>query len=246
MSDATALPRLVAVDLDGTMLGDSVALTQLNSALSEARPRLSIAYVTGRTFGSARALLEESTLLPPDFLVTDVGGSIRSAPTWREQKCWRKQLSTGWRRGVIRSVASLYAPLQLQPPENQGDFKVSFFLPERYAGLVLPLLSNGLRRRKLAAKLIYSSGRDLDILPAQSGKGQAVSYLASRLGAPPHCVFTCGDSGNDYEMLTCGFCSAAVANAQPELLRKLPKTVYRAPKPYAAGVMQGLTHYGFL
>lgn len=237
-------PFLMAVDLDGTMLGDAVALRQLNARLRRRRPFL--AYVTGRTLSSAMALLASSELLAPDYLACDVGGSIRYAPAWDTDRFWHRKLSRGWNASRVWALCRVFPQLTPQPCSHQAEHKVSFHLPEASSTSVLPQLRDELRRQRVAARCVYSSGRDLDILPARSGKDRAVAYLAGRLGFEPDQVFVCGDSGNDRDMLNAGFCAAAVANAQPELQAGLAPDVYRCRAAHAAGVEEALRHFGFL
>jgi len=235
--------KLFAVDLDDTMLGDERALRLLNHVLENRRERLALAYVTGRCRSSALELLKASTLLAPDYLVTDVGSEICWGLGWQPDQRWQRKMSADWHLPRLRAVAELFPVLTPQPPSHQGNFKLSYYLHHLPT---LPLLTDTLRRQRLRARLIYSSGRDLDIVPAGSGKGAAVAWLAARLGLLPAQVFTCGDSGNDAEMLGGGYCSVAVGNAKPELLNLIPGTVYRARAGYAAGVLEGLRHYGWL
>ena len=90
-------------------------------------------------------------------------------------------------------------------------------------------------------QVVYSSGQDLDILPAGASKAGAARFLASHLGYDADHVICCGDSGNDEAMLTDGWLGVIVGNAMPELdhLRSGDR-LYRAFGRFADGVVEGI------
>ena len=103
-----------------------------------------------------------------------------------------------------------------------------------------------LRRGKVQARVIYSHGAYLDLLPIRASKGMAVRYFALRWGIPlEHCLVA-GDSGNDEEMLTGNTLGVVVGNHDKELdiLREQPQ-VYFAEGHYAWGILEGIEHYDF-
>jgi sucrose-phosphate synthase len=114
-------------------------------------------------------------------------------------------------------------------------------LPEIHA-IQGHLLQAGLR-----ARLVYSQSRFLDVLPHRASKGQAVRYLALKWGIPIDRFVVAGDSGSDLDMLTGETLSIVVANHSPEVacLRGRERT-YFARLRFAAGVMEGLEHFGLL
>jgi sucrose-phosphate synthase len=58
---------------------------------------------------------------------------------------------------------------------------------------------------------------------------------------------TCGDSGNDDDMLRGDACGLVVGNYSEELESlKGRRRIYFSKKEYAAGVLDGLNHYNFL
>jgi hydroxymethylpyrimidine pyrophosphatase-like HAD family hydrolase len=94
-----------------------------------------------------------------------------------------------------------------------------------------------------SATLIYSSNRDLDVLPADAHKGAAAAFLARTWKIDPRRVIVAGDSGNDASMFLMGYRGIIVGNAQPELRAVAAPFLYHAQLPYAAGVLEGIRHW---
>jgi hypothetical protein len=100
----------------------------------------------------------------------------------------------------------------------------------------------------LKVSVIYSSARDLDVLPANTSKGHALQRLSERIALPLKQVLVAGDTGNDSSMfLLPDVRGVVVENAQPELheaVVHLP--TYSATRAFADGVLQGLAHFGII
>jgi hydroxymethylpyrimidine pyrophosphatase-like HAD family hydrolase len=94
-----------------------------------------------------------------------------------------------------------------------------------------------------SATLVYSSNRDLDVLPADVHKGAAAAFLARTWNIDPRRIIVAGDSGNDATMFQMGFRGVVVANAQPELRALVGRYIYHAEQAYAAGVLEGVRHW---
>jgi hydroxymethylpyrimidine pyrophosphatase-like HAD family hydrolase len=96
--------------------------------------------------------------------------------------------------------------------------------------------------------VIYSSSRDLDVLPMKANKGNALTWLCGHLGLGVDEVVVAGDTGNDSSMLLLsGVRGIVPGNAEPELIQCLDGAdAYRATGLCARGVLEGLCHMGVL
>ncbi|MGD9633191.1 MAG: HAD-IIB family hydrolase [Pirellulales bacterium] len=233
--------NLLVSDLDGTLLGDERALDAFVMWYVEARERLRLVYSSGRLLESICQSIEEWQLPEPDAIICGVGTEIHDLTTGELVAGW-PEIAFDWSPELIRSVCDEYDELEEQPREFLSNFKLSYFgcsLSETF----LQQLSRHLEAVGQEASLIYSSNRDLDILPAATNKGTAATYLARHWGFDRERVIVAGDSGNDLEMFRAGFRGIVVGNAQPELRRLHADNVYHAQAECAAGVLEGLQHW---
>ena len=244
---------LFVTDLDNTLVGDDVALEELNRQLHNERQHgTKIVYITGRSLTLYRQLATLKHLLTPDALVTSVGTEIYYNPSDEiTDPVWSEQLSTGWDRDLVTATAAHFADLVPQGDTEQRPFKVSYFLTEEAAIEVLPRLEALLQERGLNIRLVYSSGKDLDILPKRGNKGLAMEFLRQKWEFDETQIVACGDSGNDIALFNMGKeRGIIVGNAQPELLQwyeiNPAENLYLAKAPCAAGILEGLYYFGFL
>lgn len=241
-------------DLDNTLVGDEEALKKLNRDLEGHRKEYGtkIIYATGRSLTLYNELTEEQSLLKPDALVTSVGTEIYLDTAKSEPDVeWSEKLSVGWKRELIVEIAEKFPELVLQKPSEQRRFKVSYLINEKAAIETLPQLKSELKNNGLEFNLIYSGGKDVDILPVNTNKGLAVKFLQQKWGFDSYTTVVCGDSGNDIALFSTGEeRGIIVGNALPELLAwyKNNSTNYRylAESFYAAGISEGLKHFKFM
>jgi len=240
-------------DLDHTLVGDEVALATLNRHLSQHREEHGtiLIYSTGRSLTLYNELRQEQELLEPDYLVVSVGTVIYQRGSDQPDPDWNTYLSEGWDREQVLAIASHFSDLIPQPISEQTDFKVSYFLEGKIAKEVLPRLKKALTEHDLDVQLVYSSDKDLDILPRKGNKGAAVAFLQTKIGRAGDRTVVCGDSGNDLSMFQQADAKGIiVGNAKPEL-REWHRTqastdTYLAHDFCAAGILEGLHHFNFL
>jgi sucrose-6F-phosphate phosphohydrolase len=240
---------LLATDLDNTLVGDDEALELLNQWLTEirARQQLILVYSTGRSLHSYQQLCQEVSLLTPDILVTAVGTEIYHGDSALPDNQWSNCLQPQWDLDLVKQTTSHFTDLRPQPDSEQRPFKVSFFLEPVNADAVLAELSTALQEAGLLTQLVYSGGKDLDILPQAANKGKALQFLQTQFGIADPQTIACGDSGNDIALFGHNR-GIIVGNAQSELLDWYQQNPaphhYLASNHYAAGISEGLQHFG--
>lgn len=246
-------PFLFLTDLDHTLVGEDNALVELNAKLSQHRQEhgTKIVYATGRSPALYKQLRTEQPLLEPDALIASVGTEIYHQGSETPDSIWSDKLSQGWDRDAIVDSLVHFADLVPQSESEQRPFKISYYLTETAAVQVVPRVEALLQERGVAVKLVYSGGRDLDILPKWSDKGLAMQYLRHKWGFDPTRTVVCGDSGNDIALFNMGEeRGIIVGNAQREL--RWWNEANPAPYHYlangacAAGILEGLYYFGFL
>lgn len=236
---------VLLTDIDETLLGDAEGLRELLDWKSRVSTPMVFGVATGRTLARALDVLGRWSVPVPDLLITSVGTEIHYGPDLVRDESWSRHLRHLWRRDALAEVLTGLPGLKLQVPENQGELKLSFEVDPVRMGSVERLYSR-LRERDLMARLVYSQGKYLDVIPLRAGKGQALRFLAYREGLSPRQFVVAGDSGNDTDMLLGDTRAVVVGNYKPELepLRG-SEQVYFATAPFARGILEGLSHYGF-
>lgn len=237
--------RLIVTDLDNTLTGDDDALREL-LALIEQHDNVGFGVATGRRLDDALDQLAELGLPIPDVLDTSCGTEIRYGANLTEDQSWKKQIGHQWRPDDIREALSEVAGLFPQAEKDQSTYKISYEVDVELAPK-LPEIKRMLRERKLRAKLVFSLGMYLDILPVRGGSELSMRHLLFKWGFPPENVLVAGDSGNDEGMLKGRTLGVVVANHSPELskLKRYPR-IYFASQPHARGILEGIDYYSFL
>lgn len=243
--------RLFSTDIDGTIYDgpESASLFSRywDTLRREERPPL-LVYNTGRALDDTRALLRDTGLPEPDYLICGVGTVICRAGAAEPLAAWSEQLSRDWDLDLVRRTVrdSGHADVSAQPPACQNLHKSSWFW-ERAPAEAIDEIVDRIRQRGVPVQAVYSSNRDLDFLPAAANKGNAVDWLGGELGMGGGDIVVAGDSGNDLSMYqVAGARGIVVSNAEQALLdavRARDLAPFLASRPCAEGVVQGLDHH---
>ncbi|MGZ4863883.1 MAG: HAD-IIB family hydrolase [Halobacteriota archaeon] len=235
--------KLIATDIDNTLIGDQAAYQRLALLLS-ANSDLTIAYVTGRDKVQTFEIMTAECLIEPQYTLCNVGTEIYVGSDYRRDDAWTRYIDHSWDRLEVQE-ALVTIPYLFQQ-SRQFEFKQSFHLFQK-ADIVIAEIHKRLEEIGIEHKVLYSSGTDLDVIPKRAGKGEAVDYIRKRLRISRKNVLAAGDSGNDIGLLSAGFSAVVVGNHKSELSTDiLPEEVYWAREHYAAGIIEGIQHFGFL
>jgi sucrose-6F-phosphate phosphohydrolase len=233
---------LFVADVDDTLLGDDASLEELMACLAAAE-QVTAVYNSSRPCASLRETLAQNPRLrPPHYLIGALGTEIEDGATGAPLTNYQAHLRPGWQRPAIHALlqAMGFTP---HPDKFQTPFKASYDVPDEAA---YRAARERLATAVLPAKLIFSGGKNLDIIPVTAGKGRVIQFLQRWLGIPGERVVVAGDSGNDVDMFIPPFRGIIVGNADPDLRALAGPTVYQAQAPYAAGVLEGLRYWGVL
>lgn len=258
--DASDAHWLLISDVDDTLTGDDAALRELADALAAHAPRVTVALNSSRPWASVARTVDD--VFPENFpfaaTITAMGTQVRLGnPDGRDgddDPAWEGLLFPGnsyfadWpRERIVETITALgHTP---HTDEYQTPFKASFAVPADAQPAVLAALDDA----KLPVRVIASGTDDFDVLAPGGGKDHATRYLHQALeqksDLPPGGLnlVVAGDSANDLAMFKIAPRAIAVGNARAELLDAMPRdTSYHAKANHAAGVLEGLRHFGAL
>jgi Cof subfamily protein (haloacid dehalogenase superfamily) len=231
-----ALPiRLIALDIDGTIIGENQIIGRRTlAAVSEATRRgIAVSLVTGRMASSAMPFAESLGLTGP--LVAQQGALIRSMPEPGSGGLGRLLYHRPLRPEIALEIVDWCRARSLIPHFNHLELMIVGADEERleeyrhFVGDRLRIVADVRERaRRPVTKLVaigegdhplevldearahfagraevtLSHPRFLEFLALGVSKGQAVRWLARRLGVPLAQAMAVGDQYNDLEMIS--------------------------------------------
>ncbi len=247
--------HVLASDIDNTLTGDEKALCELAEQLTSLRKegKLFLVLSTGRRLDQVLDGLQNENLPEPDAVVSQVGTEIYLPPLNENSgnlKSWEEKLRKEFSREQALHYVQNVEGIEMQPEKFNTPLKVSCYLdkapdPEK----AVKQIRAAVDRDQAGCQVIWSSSRDLDLIPASAGKGKAIRFVLEHEQVASEQVIVAGDSGNDSSMFEEFGRGIVVGNAKPELKAieseyGTDNAFYFASASYAAGVHEGLRHFG--
>lgn len=222
---------LLVSDVDDTLLGDTHALDRLRQRV--AATGMVLVLNSSRPVESVRSSLERCALS-----VRAVVGALGTQIAWDgvRDRVWEARFD-GFPRSRISSALAGFG--DAHDDSLQALAKVSHAVPSHDWGRARQVV----RRIDPSVRVLTSSRSNLDVIPGSAGKAAVLRYVAQRCGVPWHRVLTAGDAEIDAEMLTSAM-GIAVGNSTQELRRLVRGRAYLAARSHAAGILEGLDHFG--
>jgi sucrose-6F-phosphate phosphohydrolase len=195
----------------------------------------------------AKRTIQEGGLPMPDFFIGGVGTMVEEVESGELMRGYSQVLDQDWDRAKVDELVRRVDGIKPQDDEQQHEWKSSWFWFDASES-DLEGLRKALKDAGLSAQVVYSSARDLDVLPVSANKGNALRWICERLDVGLDEAVVCGDTGNDSSMfLVPGVRGIAVGNAEPELLQAIRNTDAHLSKgKCAAGVLEGLKAFGVI
>lgn len=233
---------VLATDLDGTFLGGSdEQRATLYRFLETQRDSSLLVFVTGRDLDFIRSLLDEPGFPRPDYIIGDVGTTIVHGDTFEPLPDVQDWVASRWQNANDRVKAMLEGEPSLRLQDVDPERRVSYYYEP--ASLRPETID------KITAAgfdCITSADTYLDVMPKGIAKGPTLLKFIEALGLHKDDVVTAGDTLNDLSLFQTELQGIAMGNSEEKLvaaIRDLPN-VYHSPEPGAAGILDGLQHFG--
>lgn len=245
-SSALYHDRGIFTDLDQNLLGDPESLAEFLKVMRENRINTTFGIITGRPLESALMIMRRYGIPQPDVLITSVGTQIFYAPQLTADLAWVQHIDFMWQPAKVRRALSVLPGLKLQPKNQQGRFKISYYIDPKEAP-DLEEINSLLHQNELSVNCFLSFGQYLDIVPVRASKGFALRFFADQWGIPLEHILAAGGSGTDEDMILGNTLAAVVANRHDEELSHLSdiEPIYFAKQSFARGILEAIEHYDF-
>ncbi len=239
--------RLIALDLDDTLLRDNLTISERNKEALQHVERLGIHVVlaSGRNYYSMKRYADELSIhRRGDYLIGSNGAELIRASTGQHVEAltlepafcrtvameleaagyfWQLYMDGRIWCNRMNEWAVLDHEFTGMPLEVIQDFDAILTRAQTKIlvcgdpSMIEPLFASLKERLSRDAEIVTSKPYFLEVLPKGATKGAALARLTRRLGIPMKSVLAIGDARNDRDMIMEVGMGCAPANASPEI-----------------------------
>ncbi len=237
--------RLIACDLDGTLMGEGQRITPaVRAAVAEAQAAgVQVTVATGRMFAATVPFARELGITAP--LICYQGGWIQAPddpqPRFRRTlprpiagRVLEASARLGWHTVLYADGRIFLRELQESPAFYDALLGEDWAIVEGWETVLrrhqvdkvlfvaeaeaIPAMEAQLRRWVgEAATVVRSHARFVEVVPAGVDKGRGLAWLAASLNIPREAVMAIGDRENDLPMLRWAGLGVAMGNAPAQV-----------------------------
>ena len=244
MTKAPVRKRLVlATDLDGTFLGGSEAeQLELYRWIEARRQHVTLIFVTGRDLPFIRALVRDTPVPQPDYVIGDVGTTVAGGSAIEPMAELETDIAARWNDAGPRMRELLAGEPGLRLQDTPFRYRLSYYYEP---ALLSPATAE--KVRAAGFDCLVSADTYLDVLPKGISKGPTLLRLVEHLNLVPDEVLVAGDTLNDLSLFETGLPGVAVGNSEPALRERVAglANVYVSPRHGTAGILDAVHHHGF-
>lgn len=231
-------------DIDGTLTGNSFGLKKFNDYMKKFREQFFLIYATGRNYNDYNTILKQEGIILPDAIIINAGADIyiKKSGIYILEYKWHEIIDNNWDEEKIKQLLLNVDGIKLQ--EYIYKYKISYYIDEFKINEIESNVFKIFKDNNIKAKVIFSSGIYLDILPENCDKAKAAIYIINKLNLQKDLAIVAGDSENDMDLFLNFSNGIIVANANENLKNKFADgNFYISKATGAEGVLEGLDYY---
>ena len=121
-------------DLDGTLVEgeETDGLDELTEWVTERKDKVVFGIASGRNLEVTKEALAKYNLPAPDILICSAGSEIYYTDEFIPDNGYESHIDYQWKRNKLQEVLSKFPGIELQGPEAQWRFKLSYFVEEDF------------------------------------------------------------------------------------------------------------------
>ncbi len=241
--------KLLLLDLDNYLeQSESRALSDLRKNFKDnsLKSDIKLGILTGRSIKAARYRYSELHIPKPAVWICSAGTEIYYGDDEKSDIFWQDSITVDWNRKAVEdSLFDLKDYLELQSPDQQSPFKVSYLLKEPGES-ILPLVRKKLRQSGFSASPHLKCHWYLDVIPLRASRAEAIRFLSLRWGLSLEDILVVVSQQGDAELIK-GLTSVVVPVEHDSSLEKFrsQQRVFFS-NGFNNGVLDGLKYFRFL